>query len=100
MKLDKDKKFRPEMQISPTRGRGEGAPDRQFLRETPQLGWPFAKPPSALIYSSAGGDMDIALLRAWWAHKQGLDESLAGKSAAEVLAKTGWARSASGVYQQ
>jgi len=40
--------------------------------------------------------MDISLLRAWWAHKHGLDESLAGKSAAEVLAKTGWARSIGG----
>lgn len=40
--------------------------------------------------------MDIAVLRAWWAHRQGLDGSLAGKSAAEVLAKTGWARSVGG----
>ena len=37
-----------------------------------------------------------ATLCAWWAHRQGLDGSLAGASAAEVLAGTGWARSAGG----
>jgi hypothetical protein len=36
-------------------------------------------------------------LRAWWWHRQGLDGSLAGASAAEVLARTGWARSVGGV---
>lgn len=36
-------------------------------------------------------------LRAWWSHKQGLDGRLAGKSAAEVLEETGWARSVGGV---
>jgi len=36
-------------------------------------------------------------LRAWWAHRQGLDGSLAGKSAAEVLEVAGWARSVGGV---
>ena len=41
--------------------------------------------------------MDQAKLRAWWAHRQGLDGSLAGKSAAEVLEKVGWARSVGGV---
>lgn len=35
-------------------------------------------------------------LRAWWWHRQGLDGSLAGRSAAEVLARTGWARSIGG----
>src|SRR6266540_3013708 len=40
--------------------------------------------------------MDIAILRAWWAHRQGLDGAYEGKSAAEVLAKTGWARSVGG----
>src|SRR5579872_1924150 len=35
-------------------------------------------------------------LRAWWSHRQGLDGSLTGKSAAEVLARTGWARSIGG----
>ena len=35
-------------------------------------------------------------LRAWWSHRQGLDGSLAGKNAAEVLAQTGWARSVGG----
>jgi Winged helix DNA-binding domain len=41
--------------------------------------------------------MDDTKLRAWWAHRQGLDGRLAGKSAAEVLAETGWARSVGGV---
>lgn len=35
-------------------------------------------------------------LGAWRWHKQGLDGSLAGQSAAEVLARTGWARSIGG----
>jgi len=35
-------------------------------------------------------------LRAWWWHRQGLDGSLRGKTAAEVLARTGWARSVGG----
>src|SRR5579862_1308779 len=32
----------------------------------------------------------------WRWHKQGLDGSLAGQTAAEVLARTGWARSIGG----
>ena len=36
-------------------------------------------------------------LRAWWSHRQGLDGSLEGKSPAEVLARSGWARSVGGV---
>lgn len=48
-----------------------------------------------------GADMattmpDETTLRAWWAHRQGLDGALAGASAAEVLARTGWARSVGG----
>jgi hypothetical protein len=35
-------------------------------------------------------------LRAWWSHRQGLDGSLAGQSATQVLARTGWARSIGG----
>jgi hypothetical protein len=35
-------------------------------------------------------------LRAWWWHRQGLDGSLAGHTAAEVLSRTGWARSIGG----
>jgi hypothetical protein len=35
-------------------------------------------------------------LRAWWWHKQGLDGSLQGKTAAEVLSAAGWARSVAG----
>ncbi len=40
--------------------------------------------------------MDAAKLRAWYAHRQGLDGSLEGKSAAEVLQQGGWARSVGG----
>ena len=35
-------------------------------------------------------------LRAWWSHRQGLDGSLRGKSPAETLERTGWARSVGG----
>ena len=41
--------------------------------------------------------MSIEKLRAWWWTKQGLDGSLGKASAAEVLAKTGWARSVAGI---
>ena len=34
--------------------------------------------------------------RAWWAHRQGLDGSLAGASPESVLARSGWARSVAG----
>lgn len=37
--------------------------------------------------------MDAEALRAWWAHRQGLDGSLEGADAAEVLEASGWARS-------
>ncbi len=36
-------------------------------------------------------------LRGWWTHKQGLDGSLMGKSAAEVLNQVGWMRCVGGV---
>jgi winged helix DNA-binding protein len=35
-------------------------------------------------------------IRAWWAHRQGLDGSLAGADAATVLERTGWSRSVGG----
>ncbi|HYK89567.1 MAG TPA: crosslink repair DNA glycosylase YcaQ family protein [Acidobacteriota bacterium] len=41
--------------------------------------------------------MDLIKLRAWWAHRQGLDGGFTGKSAAEILGQTGWARSVGGV---
>jgi hypothetical protein len=40
--------------------------------------------------------VDDDTLRAWWAHRQGLDGSLAGASASTVLERTGWARSVGG----
>ncbi|MBI5282339.1 MAG: winged helix DNA-binding domain-containing protein [Candidatus Solibacter usitatus] len=40
--------------------------------------------------------IDIARLRAWWAHRQGLDGSLANAAPAEVLQRSGWARSVGG----
>jgi hypothetical protein len=36
-------------------------------------------------------------LRAWYAHRQGLDGSLHGKSPAQVLERSGWSRSVGGV---
>ena len=41
--------------------------------------------------------MDEVKLRAWWSHRQGLDGTFDGKPAAEVLERTGWARSVGGV---
>ena len=41
--------------------------------------------------------VDASKLRAWYAHRQGLDGSLEGKSSAEVLLRVGWARSVGGV---
>jgi hypothetical protein len=35
-------------------------------------------------------------LRAWWWHRQGLDGTLAGAAPADVLERTGWARSVGG----
>ncbi len=40
--------------------------------------------------------MNDTKLQTWWAHRQGLDGSMQGKSAAEVLRATGWARSVGG----
>src|SRR5271154_7092812 len=40
--------------------------------------------------------MDQSKIRAWYAHRQGLDGSFAGKSAAEILGRAGWARSVGG----
>ena len=40
--------------------------------------------------------MEQAKLRAWWWHRQGLDGSMRGKSPAEILERTGWARSVAG----
>lgn len=41
--------------------------------------------------------MNSEKLRAWWSHRQGLDGSMQHTSAAEVLKRTGWARSVGGV---
>jgi Winged helix DNA-binding domain len=41
--------------------------------------------------------IDASKLRAWYAHRQGLDGSLEGKTSAEVLQRAGWARSVGGV---
>lgn len=40
--------------------------------------------------------MDATKLRAWWWRRQGLDGSLEGRPASEILARTGWARSVGG----
>lgn len=41
--------------------------------------------------------MDEQMIRAWWAQRQGLDGSLVGASAADVLERAGWQRSLGGV---
>ena len=41
--------------------------------------------------------MDSMNLQAWWAHKQGLDSSMAGHLPSQVLESAGWARSVGGV---
>ena len=41
--------------------------------------------------------VDLRKLRAWWAKKQGLDGGFMNASPADVLQKTGWARSVGGV---
>jgi hypothetical protein len=40
--------------------------------------------------------MDYVKLRAWWAHRQGLDGSLQGAASAVVLERAGWVRSVGG----
>lgn len=40
--------------------------------------------------------MDQAKLRAWWAHRQGLDGPVQAGNAADILERTGWARSVGG----
>src|SRR5438093_6560331 len=61
-------------------------------REDGASGSPFEYNPAG-----KGATMDTSKIRAWWAWRQGLDGSLAGKSPAEVLERTGWARSVGGV---
>jgi hypothetical protein len=41
--------------------------------------------------------IDPGKLRAWYAHRQGLDGSLEGKSSGEILQRAGWSRSVGGV---
>jgi len=43
-----------------------------------------------------GAMEDRVRLRAWWAHRQGLDSTLAGADPATVLERSGWARSVGG----
>jgi hypothetical protein len=40
--------------------------------------------------------MDMTTLRGWWWHRQGLDGSLDGADPAQVLERSGWARSVGG----
>lgn len=41
--------------------------------------------------------MDEKVIRAWWAHRQGLDGSMTGSASASALERTGWQRSLGGV---
>jgi len=45
----------------------------------------------------AASTIDLPRLRSWWAHRQGLDGSLAKATPAQVLDRSGWARSVAGV---
>jgi hypothetical protein len=59
---------------------------------------PLPRPETLGVTSATLDRMDDATkLRAWWSHKQGLDGSLTTDDPAEVLARTGWARSVGGV---
>jgi len=42
------------------------------------------------------GGVPVASVRAWWAHRQGLDGSLEGATATAALESSGWARSVGG----
>src|SRR5262249_8036207 len=73
-------------------------------RRQPDCGYlPPIRPPTLTRVSH--GSMERARrengkdpkMQTWRAHRQGLDGALAGKSPAEVLEKTGWARSVGGV---
>lgn len=48
------------------------------------------------LWKENTGLIDEAKLRAWWSFRQGLDGSLKGKDPAEVLNRSGWARSVGG----
>jgi hypothetical protein len=48
------------------------------------------------MHGDGGTSVDDNLIRAWWAHRQGLDGSLAGADPATMLARTGWQRSLGG----
>jgi hypothetical protein len=50
-----------------------------------------------MVEAGAAETLKPERLRAWWAYKQGLDGGLQGTPAAEVLRRTGWARSVGGV---
>ena len=52
--------------------------------------------PEAVSYEVEMADREHTKFRAWWAHRQGLDGSLEGQTACEILSKTGWARSVGG----
>src|SRR5262245_3583902 len=46
--------------------------------------------------TQAAGQITQETIRSWWSARQGLDGSLSGKTAAEILERTGWARSVGG----
>lgn len=50
-----------------------------------------------LAWGGNGGVMKESKLRAWWAHRQGLDASMRGKKPAAILERSGWSRSVGGV---
>lgn len=56
--------------------------------------WPTRS--AKALLTTMPGMPDVAALRAYWSHRQGLDGSLAGATSADVLDRVGWARSVGG----
>src|SRR5262249_19062415 len=54
-----------------------------------------ARPDRPQIARADGGPMD-ARIRGWWSQRQGLDGSLEGASAHDVLVRAGWMRTVGG----
>jgi hypothetical protein len=67
-----------------------------WIRRGPSPKIQVHRPPAGAIFRYRSLMSDTTL-RAWWWHRQGLDGSLRGKTATEVLERAGWARSVGGI---
>ena len=56
--------------------------------------WPTRS--AKALLTTMPGMPDVAALRAYWSHRQGLDGALASATSADVLDRVGWARSVGG----